>query len=151
MDEKIKWFGRYLGCNISVQGYKNSMALIGLDSDNVTDWCFVKNNHPQMLDDCVLILKELKDITEEDFTALIDEVWHNIDYDTIQINRCDNRIEAELWSDTDEDYTDGCSQTSLHFGQDEYDYDVVDFLRSKGYAIGIPKEYYITEEELNGK
>jgi len=127
MNDKIKWFGRYLGCKCSVQGERDPLKLIGVDSDNVADWACFKSKAllPQVVDDCVLILKELKNIGNEDF-AEINKLRNNI-HGTDDVVFEDKHELLHSW----------------HFLPEE-----VDFLRSKGYAIGIPKEYYITEDEL---
>jgi len=143
MNEKLKWFGRYLGCSVAFHNrytkdsiYWDDMGI--LDHSNDYDMTCLKSDDYDDgyayfdTDKCKLILKELKDISDEDFKSLINflkstypEETRNADY--YKLNR--ERLMKSLFN----------LDTS---------YVVVDFLRSKGYAIGIDKEYYITEEEL---
>ena len=130
MSDKIKWFGIYLGCKCAIQGESAFPKIKGLDSDNVADWVYFENiENPQLLDDCVLILKELESISDED----LDSVG--------EIYGCSSRIDKIR-------YLKGWNtelNTALKLILE------VDLLRSMGYAVGIPKEYYITELELKLK
>mgnify|MGYP001813161169 CR=1 FL=1 len=110
MKEKIKWFGRYLGCDM----LNPSEVRITLNEFNIGTSIHFKYR---------LILKELKDISDQDLKEL----------NEIAIKVC------------------GISEVfSKRYMCADYLYNTkeIDFLRSKGYAVGIPKEYYITEEEL---
>jgi len=117
MNEKIKWFGRYMNSKMTYKAVMNRSVYI-VDVGSI----FLS----QILTDkyeCKLILKELKYITEEDLCAV-------------------NKIISE-YSEHLELHDEYTLTRSIEFLPDE-----IDFLRSKGYAIGIPKEYYITKEDL---
>ena len=109
MEELIKWLHRYQGCK---------MAWTRLDIYSETEisafniHLITIGNYKEV--QIQLVLKELKDIREEDLEELND------------IHKCDYNKEKL----SDHEYT----FLTLE----------VDFLRSKGYAIGIPKDYYIT-------
>jgi hypothetical protein len=116
MNEKIKWFGRYLGCE-----YKKGLTGLLLTQSSLYD---------AIHSDSRLILKELKDITEYDLRecSKLGKLWMQWDLFYIYLRRLIfEDVNNFNWKVTIE---------------------IVDFLRSKGYAIGIPKEYYITKEEL---
>ena len=72
--------------------------------------------------ECKLILKELKDITEEDL-----KVYYQMEDVDIYEYGVGNAVETLV------------NQESL------FKVEQIDFIRSKGYAIGIPKEYYVTK------
>lgn len=110
MNDKIKWFGRYLGCNVIGEDGRIQKIKMG----SYGDFSKIK-----------LILKELKDISDEDLHSVGDI------YGAETVNK--------------ENYLKGWHNTTVEVvGLIEE----IDFLRSKGYAIGIPREYYITESEL---
>lgn len=120
MNEKIKWFFKYYGSDILYFD-----AVNGIDP-HFTMRC--NENSLFKISSTIknpswrLILKELSDITEEDLKEL---------------NSL--RDSSILWV-IDHFNMDGVV--------DHLRYYEIDFLRSKGYAIGISKEYYITEKEL---
>lgn len=138
MEDKIKWFGRYLGVEIQMTASNKNICTPYI-IHSLAPW--VKK------DKCKLILKELEDITDEDLKGLISYMRYN--YDGVKINRYSDEIRADLYVDQDDLYSAPWVSFSIYFNQETYDYQIVDFLRSKGYAIGIPKEYYITEKETN--
>jgi len=117
MNEKLKWFGMYLGCEfiakrVGVRHTLNASRLANLFTPNYESYT----------ETCKLILKELKDITEEDLSGLNKLRSSLIDWDLLAFKTKDI-IRHLRWHE-------------------------IDFLRSKGYAVGIDKKYYITEDEL---
>lgn len=126
MNEKTIWFGRYLGCQFAVR----------MDTDCAWQ---TRRLSPKNLDnleasiDCgfeyKLILKELKDMSDEDLKNI-------------------NGIDAEIKVSKISDYsfvTDDCNLNMMPIDRLE---SIIDAVRDLGYAIGIPKEYYITKSEL---
>ncbi len=93
-----------------------------LDSNNES---YLVQANEALFKSAQLILKELKDISDEDLKAVGD----------IYISESmDKELYLKGWENE--------INTASKFIKE------IDMLRSKGYAIGIPKEYYITEEEL---
>lgn len=131
MLEKMKWFGRYLGCNVLDEDGKIQVIKIGCYGD---------------FDKIQLILKNLKDITDEDAIECIyissggylDIKIENKGMYGFRFSSCYESSKRRR----NHGYGDRA------FGMDQFESKQIDFLRSKGYAIGIPKEYYITESEL---
>ena len=110
MNEKLLWFGRYLGCRIYVW-----------DATSINDGQNIVARSQS--ETSKLILKELKDISDEGLKYLNQDYYdHSVLYRT---------------------------KENINTMVETFNYKEIDFLRSKGYAIGIPREYYITEEELN--
>jgi len=129
MIDKIKWLGRYLGCDVLDEDGKIQKITLG---------CYGR------FDEIVLVLKELKDISDEDAVDCM-----NLHYDGWLkpkiIERSNSHFAFEFQYSSSNRRRVGKLQT---WGVDKFNIAQVDFLRSKGYAIGIPKEYYITESEL---
>ena len=120
MNDKINWFGRYLGCEYWYKHHSHKENEYCTDKLTTADlYCIVNNRHYK----CKLILKELSDITEEDLEYL------NRDIKNPNVKWTKSKVDND-------------------FPHHLYYIDEIDFLRSKSYAIGIPKEYYITEKEL---
>jgi len=124
MNDKISWFGRYLGCeyvmplntiNWHKKGDIKKVTPHNLDFLNTI-------SHALYLNNTKLILKELKDISDEDLKEL---------------NGTSNCRQWEF-----DEFSMKENEMLLNSFES-------DFLRSKGYAIGIDKKYYITESELN--
>jgi hypothetical protein len=130
MNEKLLWFGRYLMCQYWYKHHSHKENEYCVDKLTTSDlYCNVNNRHYE----CKLILKELKDISDEDFNSLIVFLKETFPKETKGTDFCNINKDYLIKSLVNLDAS----------------YVVVDFLRSKGYAIGIPREYYITEEEIN--
>lgn len=130
MEDKIKWFGRYLGCEVLVTSKINIVGQhnIFYPNDDLT----LNSEIMGEIDYCgvgifKLILKEPKDISDDDLNELNKE-W--IDRGNLF------RYRKSAFARKNPDILE------------ILDYQEIDFLRSKGYAIGIPKEYYINEKKL---
>jgi hypothetical protein len=120
MNEKLLWFGRYLMCQYWYKHHSHKENEYCVDKLTTSDlYCNVNNRHYE----CKLILKELKDISDEGLKYLNQDYYdHSVLYRT---------------------------KENINTMVETFNYKEIDFLRSKGYAIGIPREYYITEEEIN--
>jgi len=129
MQDKIKWFGRYLGCKFVT--YYPIMSAI--NEVNAGELLAMGAKHGSRFER-KLILKEIEDISDEDYLELCKVVYGNDEQ--IAENKSKFVYHWTLLSGAI-----GCNPMK-HAEE-------IDFLRSKGYAIGIPKEYYITEKELN--
>jgi hypothetical protein len=125
MNDKIKWLGRYLGCDILYENLACELEGVDIHTD-----CVIVERVNCHVDKVKLILKELKDISDED----IIECSKVVDSASLRNLLC-FEINSAIKYDAN----------SLNFN---LSCNVIDFLRSKSYAIGIPKEYYITEKEL---
>ncbi len=125
MNNKINWFGRYLGCEVIVI---SKTRLTGR-------WNYFHTNSRMIL--TPEILAEIQHCGSRHFKLILKELEYVSDEDLNGLN--------ELRSSEIEWTSLACKTIDiiLYLRHDE-----IDFLRSKGYAIGIDKEYYITEEEL---
>jgi len=117
MKEKMKWFGRYLGCK--AVDFSNNNQIFTVKMGCYGNW-----------KDCKLMLKAIEDISDEDYFHIL-KTWNT---DSEEVSMMDviaiyQTPMTNIWD-------------PLTIVEE------IDYLRSKGYAIGIPKEYYITEKEL---
>lgn len=79
-----------------------------------------------------LILEELDDLTDEDYQ----EVFKFLD-----------EIFPDDMADFNETHLPKC-QFLEEFNNRDLTYGLADLFRSMGYAIGVPKEYYVTKKEI---
>jgi|GEM_PF-2584295 len=137
MNERLKWFGIYLGCNMSHTLYPEILIEATLGKINT----FQKDIKRGRIK---LVLKELKDITSDEIIHLLNRTVHIHGLTTFdKINTDDYGVFLKLhYSSQNTEYH--CREIYLSVR----DMMSSDFLRSKGYAVGIPKKYYITEDEL---
>lgn len=127
MNEKIKWFSKYIGAEVMITDddgvrFRNEIANINWRDyyiEITEGWIYDGSEDSEAIK---LILKELKDITEEDL-----DVYYKMENVDIHEYGVGNAIET------------------LAHQEQLFKVEQIDFLRSKGYAIGIPKEYHITK------
>lgn len=133
MKNKVEWFSKYINCELLItdddgRRFRDEIQSINWKHYYIEigeGWIFDRPDSDDNLS-MLLILKELKDISDEDMV-----MCNNI---ASKVLGCDD----VNWDIESKEIT-----TEWFFLPD-----VLDFLRPKGYAIGIPKEYYITEKEL---
>jgi len=132
MNDKIKWYGRYLGCK-----YGKGLGRLRLTESSLYD---------AIHSDSKLILKELKDISEEDAICCIRIASGDLHCEIKIVKRQNGFGYSSCYKSSKRRRNHGYGDHSFAYRQ--LNSEQIDSLRSKGYAIGIPKEYYITEDEL---
>jgi hypothetical protein len=132
MNDKIKWFGRYLGSNMI-----HVTRTLNPKTESIREVTPLSIHAMLNEDQKKLILKELKNISEDELRIILLEL--KIDCFIRQNPTC-NFHEAKKYI------------LRIMSGVIKQDApNIIEFsdcFRSHGFAIGIPKEYYITELEL---
>jgi hypothetical protein len=125
--ELLKWAGRYL-----------ESCLVRITYKGDSDVTIVKLSPTQLecikygeYDSCELVLKEFNDLSDEDFRKTFDLVMSLTKDPQRQYDVNVKPIFIAKFNSTGD-----ISST------------IADLLRELGYAVGIPREFYITEEEL---
>lgn len=130
MNKKTIWFGRYLGCNtVWINSAGKAEKIVAVSDNNFQSLMSFAPNRK-------LILKELKDIAEDELRDILIELKIDCFHGT---NPTYNFNEAKKFI------------LEVMSGETLNAPDIIEFgdcFRSHGFAIRIPKEYYITESEL---
>ena len=147
MNDKTIWFGRYLGCKCVIPELEDiHPTLTGVNYDAMGDLAYFNKLGPyevEFISDCVLILKELEDISDDDAKICIKKHW--LLAENIEILKINKYVLNYSYT---HNLLGRVKTDQISFVAPELKVRCIDFLRSKGYAIGIPKEFYITESEL---
>jgi hypothetical protein len=142
LEEKIRIFGHYLFCLV-----KYDQVIITMQSIDGNTGCVMSIGPTAQfpVEECKLQLKELKSITHKD--ALRCAGLANLPEALVKNWQIKNTCYGETvftFPDEETNY-----RNMIVFREDKLNWQQVDYLRSKGYAIGIPKEIYdVTEMEV---
>lgn len=126
---KKDWFIIYIGRDIIYEGVACELEGIDIHTD-----CVIVERVSCHIDNVKLILKEMENLTDEDYR----EVFKFLD---------------EMFPDDMADFNEQHlpkSQFLDEFYTKDMAYGLADLFRKLGYAVGVPKEYYTTKEELRG-
>ncbi len=134
---KIAWFGKYLGQAIYSTKSQNTTTLKGVIVDYEYPLIFEVVDKDTIsfsgdLEHHKLVLKEIDHIDDEILLEIYNMIW------------LEKEVSFGFKIDHAARVVKSLHQLSNHDKQAE----VVDYLRTKGYAIGIPKELYITQKEI---
>ena len=138
LEEKIKLFAHFIFCNVKCGNTTTRMYSIDGNTGCVTS---LGNMIQAPIEDCKLVLKPLNKIKHKHalicaelagLPASLVKNW------TIQTNIYDQAIFS---FPGDENY-----RNQMIFAEDKLSWMQVDFLRSEGYAVGVPKDCYVIEE-----
>lgn len=127
MKDKEKWLKRYIGCDILYKGLP--CTLEGLDLHTS---CVIVERVNCPVSEVQLILKELNDLTDADYSKVFEFLDDMFPEDMADFN------ETHL---PKSEFLKGFNNRDLTYG-------LADLFRELGYAIGIPKEFYTTIEEI---
>jgi|WetSurMetagenome_2_1015567.scaffolds.fasta_scaffold352884_2 hypothetical protein len=137
LEDKIKLFGHFLYCRIECQ--KNTFIMTSIDANS---GCVMSpDNISAPIEECKLILKPLSRITKKD--AIKCAQLANLPSAMVQNWEVKTDYTGTVyfaWPGDDPNY-----RNIITFTDDKLNFRQVDFLRSEGYAIGLPKEVYVTE------
>lgn len=142
LEEKIRIFGHYLFCKVKA----GDTTVIMQSIDGNTGCINGPDNIVQLpIEDCKLVLKDLKQITRND--ACQCAKLANLPAALY----CNWEVGFNIYGEAVFSFPDECPnyRNMIVFREDKLNWQQVDYLRSKGYAIGIPKEIYdVTEMEV---
>ena len=138
IEDKIRIFGHYLFCQA-----KASNTSITIQSIDANTGCVIAhdNNIQLPIEECKLILKKLSNITKieayrcAELSNLPSGLYKNWE---VQVNAFGKTVFS--FPGDNENY-----RNMIIFSEDCLNWRQIDYLRSQGYAIGLPKE--IWEEE----
>ena len=137
IDDKIRVFGHYLFCQV-----KSKDTTITMQSIDANTGCAISpdNSTQLFIEECKLQLRDLKCVTRKE--ALVCAALANLP--SALVNNWQLRYSCSgeaIFSFPDEG--EGCNyRNMIIFREDKLNWQQVDYLRSRGYAIGIPKEIY---------
>lgn len=137
-EDKIRLFGHFLLCK--VRSGDTIIVMQSIDGDN---GCAISpDNITQLpLEGCKLILKDIHSITRTD--ALHCCELANLPMALCKFYELRTNSFGQMvfcFPDNSSNYRD-----TLIFDESKLSFTQVDYLRSKGYAIGVPKEFYEIE------
>lgn len=139
IEDKIKIFGHYILC--PVKANNTSITMQSIDAN--TGCVIAHDNSIQLpIEECKLILKKLCNITKieackcAELSGLPSALYKDWE---VQINTYGKTVFS--FPGDDENY-----RNMIIFSEDNLNWRQIDYLRSEGYAIGLPKE--IWEEEM---
>lgn len=135
LEEKIRIFAHYLYCKV-----KSGETTIIMQSIDANTGCITTTGDftPLPIEDCNLILKSLRSISRKDACKCAElanlpcALYKNW------------QIKSNLAGDPVFTFPDECPnyRNQIIFTEDNLSWKQVDYLRSQGYAIGIPKEIW---------
>lgn len=134
LEEKTQLFGHFLLCDVTANGIVITMHSIDGNSGCVNS---LGNLVQIPIEDCKLILKDLKDVTQKDaihcaqLANLPSSLYKNWE---LNINIYD---QAVFSFPGDENY-----RNMIVFAEDKLNFRQVDFLRNKGYRINVPDDCF---------
>ena len=133
IEEKTKLFAHFLFCEV-----KAGETIISMRTIDTNIGCVIGFDGAVQLpiEDCKLILKDLKNITREDamrcaeLANLPESLYRNW---AVQTNMFDQAVFS--FPEDDNNY-----RNMIIFAEDKLNWRQVDYLRSQGYNIGVPEE-----------
>jgi hypothetical protein len=139
LEEKTRIFGHYLFC--SVKAGDTIIIMQSIDGNIGCATC--PGNAVQLpIEECKLVLKDLRSITKKDASTCAELA--NIPASLYKFWEVQNNYRGETvfsFPGDDVNYRD-----MINFKEEKLNWRQVDYLRSQGYAIGIPKEIYEIEK-----
>jgi hypothetical protein len=136
LQEKIRIFGHYLFCSV-----KSGDNIITLYNINIETGCVHSGKISLPIEECVLVLKDLRSVSKKD--AFVCAELANLPASLVkgwEIQMTTYGKVVFSWPGDE----DSCKRCVI-FDEDKLNWKQVDYLRSQGYAIGLPKEIYTTE------
>jgi hypothetical protein len=143
LEEKIKLFGHFMFCNVKCGDMTIILQSIDGDSGCINGLA----NHVQLpIEDCKLVLKDLKHITRK-------EALHCAELANIPASLCKNwEVKITIYGHAEFSFPDVDNyRNRIIFKEDHLNWKQCDYLRGRGFVIGVPEDCYMIEEKEEKK
>ena len=142
IEDRIRTFAHYLGCQVAGKGPEMTLNAINANTGCISQGTGNCSEIP--VEDCKLILKPLSSISKIDAQRCAELAGLPSSlYKTWQVQqKFDGKIYF-CFPGIDDNY-----RNVVIFSESTLSWKQVDYLRSQGYAIGLPKELYREEISL---